>query len=55
MLTNFKWYRKIRGGLWYKHQFTEHAIQLTFTPGNTFWARYGKLNRYTDVVETEFF
>lgn len=50
---NFKWYRKLTGGLWHKHQYTEDASQITLTPGNTFWARYGKLNRYTDVIDVE--
>jgi hypothetical protein len=37
-LTNFKWYRKLLGGGWYKHQFTKDARELTFDEGTTFWA-----------------
>lgn len=54
-LGKFKWYRKLRKGTWYKHQFTKDAEELTFPQGNTWWARYGKINRYSDVVATEVF
>ena len=49
----FKLYRKMRKGTWYKHQFTKDAEELTFPQGDTWWARYGKINRYSDVIETE--
>lgn len=52
-LGKYKWYRKIRGGYWYKHQFTKDAQELTFIEGKTWWARYGELNRYSIVVEQE--
>lgn len=52
-LGRYKWYRKLKGGKWYLHQFTIHAEELTFSKGDTFWARYGKLNRYTNVIEQE--
>ena len=48
-----KLYRKMRKGTWYKHQFTKDAEELTFPQGDTWWARYGKINRYSDVIETE--
>ena len=51
----FKWYRKVRKGTWYKHQFTINAEELTFPQGNTWRARYGKINRYSNVIETEVF
>ena len=51
----FKWYRKMRKGTWYKHQFTKDAEELTFPQGDTWWARYGKINRYSDVIATEVF
>lgn len=53
MFTDFKWYRKWRGGVWYKHEFTNDAMQISLPPCSTFWARYGKINRYSDVTETE--
>jgi hypothetical protein len=53
MFTYFKWYRKWRGGVWYKHSFTHDAMQIGLSPIGTWWARYGKINRYSDVVETE--
>ena len=52
-LGKFKWYRKLKGGKWYLHQFTKDAEQLTFTEGKTWWARYGNLNRYSKVINEE--
>lgn len=49
----FKLYRNYRKGIWYKHKFTKDAEELTFTQGETWWARYGKINRYSDVVLVE--
>jgi len=49
----FKWYRKLRGGKWYHHQFTKDAEQLNFPEGKTWWARYGNLNRYSKVISEE--
>lgn len=51
----FKLYRKMRKGTRYKHQFTKDAEELTFPQGDTWWARYGKINRYSDVIATEVF
>lgn len=50
---NFVWYRSYRKGVWYQHEFTYHAAELTFQPGKRWWARYGHLNRYSRVVNTE--
>lgn len=50
MLTAFKWYRKWKGGTWYKHENTYQLQGLIF---DFFWARYGELNRFTKVTETE--
>lgn len=52
-LNGFKWYRKIRGGNWYLHKFTKDAKQLTFPQGKRWWARYNKINRYSDVIAFE--
>jgi hypothetical protein len=49
----YEWYRKIRGGRWYCHQFTKDAEQLTFPEGKTWWARHGNLNRYSKVIDEE--
>lgn len=54
-LRKYKWYRRWRGGVWYLHQFTKDAEELTFTEGETWWARYGKVNRYSDVILTEYY
>ena len=52
-LKNYKWYRKFKKGTWYKHQFTKDAEELTFPQGNTWWARYGIINRYSNVINIE--
>jgi hypothetical protein len=49
----YKWYRKLVGSFWYKHQFTKDANELTFTAGGTWWARYNQCNRYSEVIEIE--
>ena len=49
----YKWYRKLVGSFWYKHQFTKDANELTFTAGGTWWARYNQCNRYSQVIEIE--
>lgn len=52
-LSKFKWYRKLKGGVWFKHEFTKEAEQLTFPKGGVFWAKYGKINKYSNVILTE--
>lgn len=52
-LGKFKWYRKLKSGKWYQHQFTKDAEQLTFVEGRKWWARYGKLNRYSNIINEE--
>lgn len=52
-MSVFKWFRKLKGGVWHKHQFTIDAGQIMLPVGNVFWARYGELNRYTKVISVE--
>jgi hypothetical protein len=52
-LGKYKWYRKLVGGVWYKHKFTRDAQEICVTFIATWWARYAELNRYTKVVEVE--
>jgi hypothetical protein len=52
-LGRYKWYRKLRGGKWYLHQFTVDAEQLTFEAGKCWWARYATQNKYSIVVGEE--
>ncbi len=33
-LSGYLWYRKLTGGTWYQHIFTQDAAELTFTRGN---------------------
>lgn len=54
-LGKYKWYRKMRGGYWHKHQFTKDARELTFDEGVTFWAKHGEINRYSIVIEQEIY
>ena len=51
----FSWYRKLRKGYWYKHQFTKDAQELTFQQCKTRWARNGEINRYSIVIEQEIY
>ncbi len=52
-LSWLKIYRRLKKGTWYKHKLTNDASEICLCPGVTFWARYNKLNRYTDVVKVE--
>ena len=49
----FKWYRKLKGGIWYKHEFTNDALDLCCTFIGSFWSRYDELNRYSTVIDIE--
>lgn len=49
----FGFYRKLSGGIWYQHTFTNDAIQISYNFIGNFWARYPKINRYSDVVTQE--
>ena len=42
-MKRYKFWRKFKGGVWYKHQFTRDANELSFPQGKTWWARYGKI------------
>jgi len=53
VMKRFKFWRKLKGGTWYKHQFIKDAEELTFPQGKTWWTRYGKINRYSNVITTE--
>jgi hypothetical protein len=53
LLNRFKWYRKWRKCTWHKHQFTSDALELSISFTGTWWALYGKINRYSDVIDTE--
>jgi len=52
-LGRFIWYRKLRKGYWYKHQFTNDALELSLSFQGTWWARYGEINRYSIVIKQE--
>jgi len=52
-LNKYRWYRDWRGGIWYLHEFTKDAAELTFTEGRRWWARYPKINRYSNVILIE--
>lgn len=52
-LSNYKWYRKLRKKTWYKHEFTVDALELSLTFTGTFWGLYGKINRYSEVIDVE--
>lgn len=48
-LDRFRVYRAYKGGIWYKHQLNGELPNCY----GTFWANYGKINRYTDIIKTE--
>ena len=50
---SYQWYRKYKKVTWYQHRCTKAAEELTFDKGATWWARYPKINRYSDVINTE--
>ena len=52
-MGNYKWYRKLKGGVWHQHRFTNDAYQLRLNGHNDWWARYSKINRYSNVIDTE--
>jgi hypothetical protein len=52
-LSKYKWYRKMKKGNWFKHQFTKDALELSYTFQGTWWARYPEINRYSEVVDME--
>jgi len=52
-LNGFRWYRKCRKVNWYKHQFTKDALELSPNFTGTWWALYGKVNRYSKVTKEE--
>ena len=52
-LGKFKWYRKLIGGVWYKHTYTDDAYNLRLNSYKEFWAKYGEFSQYTKVVEKE--
>ena len=47
-MKEFRWYRKWRGGTWYKHSFTLAANELGLPTGGTWWVIYG--NRYRNPL-----
>ena len=49
-LTTNKFYRKWKGGIWYKHQ---NTYQLPGLLGEFFWFRQEKINRYTKFILIE--
>jgi hypothetical protein len=53
LIVNFKWYRKLRKKKWYKHEFTNDALELSINFVGTFWALYGNINRYSIVINFE--
>jgi hypothetical protein len=52
-LGKCKWYRNIRKGTWYLHEFTPDALQLSLNFTGKFWTRYGEINRYSRVIGAE--
>ena len=47
--SDFRLYRYFKGGIWYKHQMNGELPRCY----GSYWAKYGKVNRYTDIIKTE--
>ena len=45
----FRFYRALVGGKWYKHQMNGELPNCY----GAFWAQYGKIDRYTDIIKEE--
>jgi hypothetical protein len=52
-LNKYRWYRDLRGGIWYLHEFSKSAEDLRFTVSERWWARYPKINKYSNVILIE--
>lgn len=51
MLNNFKWYRKLRGSVWYYVK-TEYPRQLNMNnPLYPFWSRF--VNQFDKIIKIE--
>ena len=53
-LGRYRWYRKIRGGYWYRRTFNDNAYELRLNSYSDYWTRYGGLSNYCRVVDTEY-
>lgn len=47
--SDFRLYRYYKGGIWYKHKMNGELPNCY----GSYWAKYGKINRYTDIVKIE--
>ena len=54
-LANYKWYRKLRKGTWYKRRFNDIAYDLRLKSYSDYFTRYGGISSYCEVVDIEHF
>lgn len=54
-LAKYKWYRKLTCGIWYKHRFTFDAYALHLNCYSDWWCRYNEINRYSKVIDIEYY
>ncbi len=52
-MEEFKWWRRLLGGVWYKHSSSRDGLELSMSIGTTWWARHYKINRFSDVIQIE--
>lgn len=52
-LANYKWYRKLRKGTWYKRSFNDRAYDLRLNSYADYFTRYGGTSSYCEVVDIE--
>lgn len=54
-LANYKWYRKLKKGTWYKRSFNDRAYDLRLNSYSDYFTRYGGISSYCEVVDIETF
>ena len=47
-MEEFKWWRRLLGGVWYKHSSSRDGLELSMSIGTTWWARHYKINRFSE-------
>jgi len=55
LFSRYEWYRHWRKGKWYQHRFTKEANQLSFPQGKKWWTRHNKINKYSEVIRSEYY
>ena len=52
-MSRYRFWRKLLGGTWYQHEYTERAVDLTFVPGKRWWSRSSAESSYNKLIIVE--